>query len=97
MQQNKILLIILAVAAAIIIIGYGAWKFFGVKSQPTMVPQSTSQGQAPAPQPGGTEATSTYGTLPEIESVTNPLEEKPDLNPVDRANPFKDIYKNPFE
>lgn len=31
---------------------------------------------------------STYGTLPEIKS--------PELNPVERTNPFKDVYKNPF-
>ena len=28
---------------------------------------------------------------------TNPLSEKvPELNPVDKANPFKESYKNPF-
>ncbi len=31
---------------------------------------------------------STYGTLPEIKS--------PELNPVEKTNPFKDVYKNPF-
>lgn len=36
------------------------------------------------------------GTLPNL--LTNPLGEKaPDLNPVEKANPFKDIYKNPFK
>ena len=37
----------------------------------------------------------TKGTLPSLE--TNPLESKPDLNPADKANPFKDIKINPFE
>jgi high-affinity Fe2+/Pb2+ permease len=36
-----------------------------------------------------TEGESTYGTLPEIKS--------PELNPVEKTNPFKDAYKNPFE
>ncbi|TSC75728.1 MAG: hypothetical protein G01um101430_222 [Parcubacteria group bacterium Gr01-1014_30] len=40
---------------------------------------------------------STYGTLPETKSLTNPLENTPELNPIDKANPFKDVYKNPFE
>lgn len=32
----------------------------------------------------------TYGT-------DNPLEKKPDLNPVEKTNPFADIKTNPFE
>lgn len=34
--------------------------------------------------------TQTYGT-------TNPLEGKPELNPVDKTNPFTNIKTNPFE
>ncbi len=36
----------------------------------------------------------TKGVLPSIQ--TNPLENKPDINPVDKANPFKNIKTNPF-
>lgn len=36
----------------------------------------------------------TQGVLPSIQ--TNPLENKPDVNPADKANPFKDIKTNPF-
>ena len=35
------------------------------------------------------------GVLPSI--GVNPLESKPDINPADKANPFKDIKINPFE
>ncbi len=35
------------------------------------------------------------GVLPSIN--TNALENKPDLNPADKANPFKDIKTNPFQ
>ena len=35
------------------------------------------------------------GVLPSLE--TNPLENKPDINPADKANPFKNIKINPFE
>lgn len=35
------------------------------------------------------------GVLPSIE--TNPLGNKPDINPADKANPFKNIKINPFE
>ncbi len=45
-----------------------------------------------------------FGTIPRmgpvlnpVEPVSNPMEKVPDLNPVGKANPFKDIYKNPFE
>lgn len=39
----------------------------------------------------------TKGVLPSLPTVTNPLENKPDLNPVDKANPMKNIKTNPFE
>lgn len=37
----------------------------------------------------------TRGVLPSLQ--TNPLENKPDLNPVDKVNPYKNIKTNPFE
>lgn len=39
----------------------------------------------------------TSGALPEIAPLTSPLEKSPEINPIDVANPFKDVYKNPFE
>ncbi len=36
----------------------------------------------------------TKGVLPSLE--TNPLENKPDVNPASAANPLKDIKINPF-
>lgn len=36
----------------------------------------------------------TKGVLPSIN--TNPLENKPDINPADKANPFTNIKTNPF-
>ncbi len=37
-------------------------------------------------------------SLPEIDIKSNPVEEKvPETNPVQRANPFNDVYKNPFK
>lgn len=37
----------------------------------------------------------TRGVIPSLQ--TNPLEDKPDINPADKANPIKDIKINPFE
>ncbi len=38
---------------------------------------------------------STQGTLPSLN--TNPLENKPNINPADAANPIKNIKTNPFD
>ena len=35
------------------------------------------------------------GVLPPIQ--VNPLENKPDVNPADKANPFENIKTNPFK
>ena len=37
----------------------------------------------------------TKGLLPSV--GVDPLENKPDINPADKANPFKNIKTNPFE
>ena len=37
----------------------------------------------------------TKGVLPSI--GINPLESKPNVNPADKANPFKNIITNPFK
>ncbi len=42
------------------------------------------------------DALESAGALPEIDPLSNPLEEMPDVNPVDAANPFKGIKTNPF-
>ncbi|MFH0712553.1 MAG: hypothetical protein V2A55_01735 [Candidatus Jorgensenbacteria bacterium] len=45
---------------------------------------------------GFEDALESAGDLPEINPLSNPLEELPDVNPVDAANPFKGIKTNPF-
>lgn len=37
----------------------------------------------------------TQGVLPTLQP--NPLEKLPEINPVDKANPFKGLQTNPFE
>lgn len=44
----------------------------------------------PREAPAVIENTPTYGT-------DNPLEKKPELNPVTKTNPYADIKTNPFE
>jgi len=44
----------------------------------------------------GIETDTTYeGTV--SSTSTNPLDNKPNINPVDQTNPFKNIKTNPFE
>ncbi|MBI3046292.1 MAG: hypothetical protein HYY86_01985 [Candidatus Harrisonbacteria bacterium] len=52
----------------------------------------------PAPVKTTEEAIEVLSESPATEVIpTNPLENKvPDLNPVEKTNPFKDSYKNPF-
>ena len=39
----------------------------------------------------------TGGVLPEFPSLANPLEKLPEINPIEKANPFKGLRTNPFE
>jgi hypothetical protein len=52
-------------------------------TKPSQEPEQTAKTEQTAELP-------TYGT-------DNPLEKKPDLNPVEKTNPFADIKINPFE
>lgn len=38
----------------------------------------------------------TQAVLPDIKTDTNPLESKPDINPTNKINLFKDLKTNPF-
>jgi len=47
---------------------------------------------------GGVEVvteTDNEGALPSVS--TNPLDNKPNVNPIDQTNPYKNIKTNPFE
>jgi len=37
------------------------------------------------------------GVLPSLGESTNPMKNKPDINPVDASNPFRSIKTNPFQ
>lgn len=85
LMNKKILIIVASSAAVLLLVGLGV--YFRNKTNVEPVKESTAEemlieGAA-------------KGTLPSLE--TNPLESKPDLNPADKANPFKDIKTNPFE
>lgn len=87
-QDKKIYFV---VGAAVILVLIGAAAVWLLLKKPALEP---SQELLPAEEQ---REESTYGTLPETKSLTNPLEKSPGLNPAERTNPFKDAYKNPFE
>ncbi len=90
--MNKKTLIIIIVVILIMALGVGVYVWW-VKRTETNKEKSTLEQVGEAAQKVTESATK--GVLPSIE--TNPLENKPDINPADKANPFKNIKTNPFE
>ena len=86
--QNKKNISIIAGVISIIVIA--ALAYFLVINKP----------KAPEPQPQvvAPVVPETVDVTSKIKDLTNPVGEKlPDLNPVEQTNPFKNVYKNPFE
>lgn len=83
--KNQIVIII-AIVLVILIAGY-----FTISKKKTEPASQTSQNtSAIVPE------TPNLGS--EIGELSNPLGEKlSDLNPVEKTNPFTNVYKNPFE
>lgn len=79
--MNKILIFIVLILL-IAILAVGGYLMWGKWRQPNINQQAIEN--------------ATKGTVPEID-VTNPMGNKPDINPVDAANPIKNVKTNPFE
>lgn len=75
-------LVVVVVILIVAVVGYFAYKFVKEKGLPGGLPFSL----------GGAE---NDGGASQIN--TNPLGEVPEINPVDKTNPFKDVRTNPFE
>lgn len=89
MEINKIKLPIAGGVVVVIVLGLAIWYWSANR-------QTTSQ---PEPKPITTaDDAIEAATNVDVKVPSNPVENKvPELNPVDRANPFKESYKNPFE
>lgn len=84
-MQKKILLV--AIIVLILLAGgYLYWQKTKAPKKETKTPMA-SKPVSPAAQ----------GTLPTINPLSNPLEKSPELNPVEKTNPFTGLYKNPFK
>ena len=100
--MNKKIIIPVAIVFVLAVLG-GGYFYWSQNQKPKVVEtpvsdESTKTDDATKEVEGTGEIitdSATKGTLPSIQ--TNPLEEKPDLNPVDKTNPYKDIKTNPFK
>ncbi len=88
--MNKKYIIVVSVLLILVLAvgGYFYWK-----SKQATPEQKAIQGAEEAAQKITDSAS--QGVLPSIS--TNPLENKPDVNPVDKTNPFNNVKTNPFE
>ncbi len=88
-MDKKTIIIVAVTAAAVItlaaVCGYFWWSFSKKSANPL---EAIFFGN-------GLIDNATKGTIPSLQ--TNPLEDKPDINPADAANPMKNIKTNPFE
>jgi len=80
--SRKNIIIIVVALIAVIALGYFYWA------------AKRSSVQAPV---GDVTQSATQGTIPSIGDATNPLGNRPDLNPADKANPFTSVKTNPFQ
>ena len=87
--RNKKALIIAVIILLIVLViaGYFYWSWL----KKTSILRELEKNQAAEEK---ILESATKGVLPSLE--TNPLENKPDINPADSANPIKNIKTNPF-
>ena len=89
--MNKKTLIIIIVVILIIALGVGGYFLWSKKNKTPLEKALEAAGDAAEKLIDS----ATKGVLPSIQ--TNVLENKPNINPADKANPFKNIKINPFE
>lgn len=84
MNKNK-LVWILIILLIVVLLGGGIWYWLKLKEKPLTPEEKAIKA-------------STQVVTPKVVTPSNPVGDKlPDLNPVTKTNPFKNVYKNPFE
>ncbi len=87
-MSKKIIIIIVIIAAAVAAACIGTYFWLNFKKAGGMFETTSDAAQKIIND-------ATKGVLPSLR--TNPLENKPDINPAANANPIKNIKINPFE
>lgn len=98
-KKNIIIAVVVFVAVvALVASGYLYWNWRNKKlaQQPAPV-SATSSLQSAVDAARAITQGATQGTLPSIGGAVNPLQNKPNVNPADAANPFKSLKTNPFQ
>lgn len=75
---------VITISVLIVVVLGVAFGYYYVKNKKSFVPDIQSAADA-----------ATQGVLPSIE--TNPLTDKPDINPTSKTNPFTSVKTNPFD
>lgn len=91
MNKNLKIVIILAIVIILSLTGFFIWEKLYQKS-----PTEKTIEKAGETAEIITES-ATQGVLPSINSTANPYDNVSETNPVEKANPFKNIKTNPFE
>lgn len=97
MPNKKIIFIFIVVVllVGLVIGGYFIWNKRG-KTVPSETQTAVEKVEEAVEKISETVTeNATKGALPSL--GTNPLENKPEVNPIDKVNPFKDTKTNPFE
>lgn len=89
--MNKKIIVPIIIAILVIVLGIGGYFYRRNKVKTDMAKKSLEAAEEAAEMLNESIA---KGVLPSFQ--TNPLENKPDINPADKANPFKDFRINPF-
>ena len=88
MKKSILILIVVVIIIGLCVFGYFYWN--KIKKSPEIKSVENAEKSTQKIIDNVTQ-----GVLPEIN--TNPLENKPVINPMDKTNPFKNIKTNPFE
>jgi flagellar basal body-associated protein FliL len=90
-KKNLSLLIAVPIIVVLLLVGY---LFVQTKNRQAAEEKRMQE----AKQAAELEQSLGASTALEVDIQTNPLEEKvPELNPVEKTNPFSSAYENPFE
>ncbi len=83
----------LAIILAVIVVVLATAAYLFLKPQFVKKPQSQILEQSGEPT-----APTTEDIIEKLDAVTNPVGGNvPELNPIEKTNPFKGVYKNPFQ
>jgi flagellar basal body-associated protein FliL len=92
MSKKIVIIIVVCVLLLACILGYFYWKNLQSKKPSAIIDNQVKQAESALE---AVNEAAIQGVLPSIS--TNPIENKPDINPADKTNPLDQIKTNPFE